>query len=316
MRLIRGMHNLRHPSAQPLEQGCVATIGNFDGVHRGHQVILGQLRERAAERRLPTVVIVFEPQPREFFQGERAPARLMRFREKLLALQDQGIDYLVCLPFNSWLRNLTAEEFVQRILVDGLHLRHLVVGDDFRFGCDRSGDFNLLASLGARLGFGVEHTQTIEVEGSRVSSTRVREALAAGDLALAERLLGRPYTMCGRVVHGQKLGRQLGVPTANLLLARQRVPLSGVFAVRVHMEGLPAWPGVANVGVRPTVNGNRTLLEVHLLDFAETLYGRWLEVEFRARLRDEIRFPSLEALKAQIAADIEAARGYFKQQAN
>ncbi len=322
MKLIRGLHNLEPPAS-----GCVATIGNFDGVHLGHRVILEQVKAEAARRNLPSVVMVFEPQPREYFQGEAAPARLMRFREKLVALREAGIDYVVCLQFNRRLRELTAEQFVRRVLVEGLHLRHLVVGDDFRFGCDRAGDFQLLQRQGQLLqsqgqalqaepgqqGFSVEHTRTVEIDGDRVSSTRIRQVLAAGKLTEAERLLGHPYSMSGRVIHGEQLGRKLGVPTANLTLGRRRSPLAGVFAVEVEIGDQPARPGVANLGTRPTVNGVRSLLEVHLLDFNELIYGRHLRVMFRARLRDEKRFESLDALKAQLANDIAAARAFFSE---
>lgn len=313
MKLIRGLHNLEPPAL-----GSVATIGNFDGVHLGHRAILEQVKAEAARRGLPSVVMVFEPQPREYFQGDAAPARLMRFREKLVALREAGIDYLVCLQFNRRLRELTAEQFVRQVLVEGLHLRHLVVGDDFRFGCDRAGDFQLLQRQGLLMqtepgqhGFSVEHTRTVEVDGERVSSTRIRQVLAAGKLVEAERLLGHPYSMSGRVIHGEQLGRKLGVPTANLALGRRRSPLAGVFAVEVMIGDQPARPAVANLGTRPTVNGVRSLLEVHLLDFDEVIYGRHLRVTFRTRLRDEKRFESLDALKAQLADDIAVARAYF-----
>lgn len=322
MKLIRGLHNLlyspagtlasQHPAQACLANGCVATIGNFDGVHRGHQAILAQVKTKAAALEVPSVVVVFEPQPREYFAGDQAPPRLTRFREKLVALEEQGVDIVVCLQFNQRLRSLTAEQFVQQVLIDGLRIRHLVVGDDFRFGCDRSGDFHLLERMGAGKGFGVEHTQTFEIDGERVSSTRVRKALADCDFDLVQRMLGRPYSMGGRVIHGAKLGRQLGVPTANIALGRRHSPLTGVFAVEVLMPGEASpLPAVANVGVRPSVNGTKPLLEVHLLDFSRLIYGARLQVIFRAKLRDEQRFPSLDALKAQIEQDIQAARSIF-----
>ncbi|UTW06683.1 bifunctional riboflavin kinase/FAD synthetase [Pseudomonas benzenivorans] len=309
MQLVRGLHNLR-----PQHRGCVATIGNFDGVHRGHQAILARLRERAAELGVPSCVVIFEPQPREFFAPLTAPARLTRLRDKLALLAKEGVDRVLCLAFNPRLRELSAADFVREVLVEGLAVRHLEVGDDFRFGCDRAGDFAFLAQAGAQLGFTVEAAATVEVDGGRVSSTRVREALASGDFALAEQLLGRPFQIAGRVLHGQKLGRQLDAPTANIQLKRRRVPLTGVYLVSTRVDG-QAWPGVANIGVRPTVAGDGSAhLEVHLLDFAGDLYGRRLTVAFHHKLRDEQRFASLEALKTAIAADIAAARAHWQGQ--
>ena len=307
MQLVRGLHNLR-----PQHRGCVATIGNFDGVHRGHQAILGRLRERALELGVPSCVVIFEPQPREFFAPHTAPARLARLRDKLQLLADAGVDRVLCLAFNQRLCKLSAAEFVDTILVDGLGVQHLEVGDDFRFGCDRVGDFDFLQQAGQMQGFTVEAAQTVELDGVRISSTKVRDALAGGDFALAERLLGRPFQIAGRVLHGQKLARQLGTPTANIQLKRRRVPLTGVYLASVEIDG-KTWPGVANIGVRPTVAGDGSAhLEVHLLDFAGDLYGRRLNVAFHHKLRDEQRFASLEALKAAIAVDIAAAREYWQ----
>jgi riboflavin kinase/FMN adenylyltransferase len=303
MQLVRGLHNLR-----PQHRGCVATIGNFDGVHRGHQAILARLRERALELGVPSCVVIFEPQPREYFTPQAAPARLARLRDKLTLLADEGIDRVLCLAFNQRLSKLSASEFVDTILVDGLGVQHLEVGDDFRFGCDRVGDFDFLTQAGMLQGFTVEAAQTVEMDGVRVSSTQVRKALAAADFDLAEQLLGRPFGIAGRVLHGQKLARQLGWPTANVQLKRRHVPLAGVYLVSVGIDG-KQWPGVANIGVRPTVAGDgRAHLEVHLLDFAGDLYGRRLTVAFHHKLRDEQRFASLEALKSAIDADVAAAR--------
>ena len=303
MQLVRGLHNLR-----PEHRGCVATIGNFDGVHRGHQAILARLRERAVELGVPSCVEIFEPQPREFFTPETAPARLARLRDKLQLLAEEGVDRVLCLAFNQRLRSLSAAEFVDRILVDGLGVQHLEVGDDFHFGCDRVGDFDFLQHAGVNQGFTVEAAQTVELDGLRVSSTQVRNALAAADFDLAERLLGRPFRIAGRVLHGQKLARQLGTPTANVQLKRRRVPLTGVYLVSVDIDG-QSWPGVANIGVRPTVAGDgKAHLEVHLLDFAGDLYDRRLTVVFHQKLREEQRFASLEALKTAINADVAAAR--------
>jgi len=307
MQLVRGLHNLR-----PRHRGCVATIGNFDGVHRGHQAILARLRERAAELGLPSCVVIFEPQPREFFAPDKAPARLTRLREKLCLLEQQGIDQVLCLAFNRRLRELSAAEFVHAVLVEGLAVRHLEVGDDFRFGCDRAGDFDFLLRAGAAEGFSVEAATTIEVDGQRVSSTRLREMLARGDLQAAQALLGRPFSLTGRIVHGQKLGRQLGAPTANVQLKRRSTPLSGVYMVSLVLDGSPH-PGVANIGMRPSVRSDgQPHLEVHLLDLQADLYGRRVQVVFHHKLRDEQRFASLEALKAAISADIAAARDYWR----
>lgn len=307
MQLVRGLHNLR-----PRHRGCVATIGNFDGVHRGHQAILARLRERAAELGLPSCVVIFEPQPREFFAPDKAPARLTRLREKLCLLEQQGIDQVLCLAFNRRLRELSAAEFVQAVLVEGLAVRHLEVGDDFRFGCDRAGDFDFLLRAGAAEGFSVEAATTIEVDGQRVSSTRLREVLARGDLQAAQALLGRPFSLTGRIVHGQKLGRQLGAPTANVQLKRRSTPLSGVYMVSLVLDGSPH-PGVANIGMRPSVRSDgQPHLEVHLLDLQADLYGRRAQVVFHHKLRDEQHFASLEALKAAISADIAAARDYWR----
>ncbi|PID44288.1 MAG: bifunctional riboflavin kinase/FMN adenylyltransferase [Proteobacteria bacterium] len=318
MRLIRGLHNLT-----PFSNGCVATIGNFDGVHKGHQKILSQVKAVAAARGVPSVVMVFEPQPREYFSQGDVPSRLMRFREKLSHLARQNIDVVLCLQFNERLRSLSAAEFVQQILVDKLALKHLVVGDDFRFGCDRKGDFSMLQQAGERQGFSVENTRTVIVEGERVSSSRVRVALEQHQFRLVEALLGYPYSITGCVVHGQKLGRQLGVPTANVAPGRKVLPLQGVFAVRVRLVGKHnyyctagqerAWFGVANIGMRPTVKGIAPSLEVHLFDFSVQdsggeLYGQHIQVAFLQWLRSEIKFDGIASLKLQIERDIAQAR--------
>ncbi|MCW8918015.1 MAG: bifunctional riboflavin kinase/FAD synthetase [Gammaproteobacteria bacterium] len=308
MELIRGLYNLR-----PRHRGCVATIGNFDGVHLGHQAVLGQLAEKAQEFGLPTVVITFEPQPQEYFSHGEIPPRLTRLREKLRALRRFAIDRVLALRFNQGLAGLSADAFIQQVLLDGLDVRYLVVGDDFRFGRGREGDFALLQRVGAANGFEVVHMHTFSLGGARVSSTRIREALQRGDLLQAEQMLGRPYRMCGRVAHGNKLGRTIGFPTANIFLHRKKTPVDGVFAVELFgIEGEPV-AGVANVGTRPTVDatGTRTLLEVHLFDFAADIYGRYVQVDFLHRIREERRFDSFEALKAQILHDAEEARAFF-----
>ena len=307
MELVRGLYNLR-----PEHRGCAATIGNFDGVHRGHQAVMAQLAEHAAEMKVPATLITFEPQPREFFAPESAPPRLTRLREKLDALAGLGIDRVICLHFNAALASLTPEDFIRHILLEGLDVKYLVVGDDFRFGHDRGGDFGLLEQTGASHGFPVVATHTFNVGDSRVSSTRIREALYTGDMAMAESLLGRKYSMCGRVAHGDKRGRTIGFPTANIHLHRSVSPVAGVYAVQMSGIDDKPVPGVANVGNRPTVDGTRSLLEVHLFDFDADIYGQQVRVEFLKKLRDEERFDSFEALQRQIVQDVEQALIFFQ----
>ena len=310
MELIRGIQNLK-----PRHHGCVATIGNFDGVHTGHQAVIAQVRAKAQQLNLPSVLITFEPQPQEYFRPQDVPARLTRLREKLEVLKTLSVDRVLCLQFNKQLAQLTAEQFVQRILLDGLGIKYLVVGDDFKFGKGRTGDFNYLTSMATQCGFEVRDTQSYGFQGERVSSTRVRDALGRGDLALAHQMLGRNYGMCGRVAHGDKRGRTIGFPTANIYLHRISSPVYGVFAVQLHSNDLRIGNrplnGVANVGQRPTVGGTRTLLEVHLFDFDTDIYGAYVQVTFSHKIRDEQRFESFEALKAQIQLDTEEARTFF-----
>lgn len=306
MELIRGLHNLH-----ATEAGCVATIGNFDGVHRGHQAVLDRLKERAVALGLPSTVVTFEPTPQEYFAPGTAPARLTRLREKLGTFRQHGVDRIVCLRFDRRLAGLDADRFIRRILIDGLGVRFLVVGDDFRFGKGRAGDFALLEAAGRAHGFPVVSTATFSQAGQRVSSTRVREALAAGDLETAAHLLGRPYCMSGRVAPGDRRGRSIGFPTANVHLHRALAPLQGVFAVRVHGLAASALAGVANLGTRPTVDGSRPVLEVHLFDFDADIYGKHVDVEFMRKLRDEKKFESFAALRQQIAQDSRQARDYF-----
>ena len=306
MELIRGLHNLR-----PEHRGCAVTIGNFDGVHLGHRAVIAQLAGCAQALGLPSVVVLFEPQPREYFRPDDVPARLMRLREKLLALRELPVDRVLCLRFDTRLASLAAAEFVERILLKGLNVRYLVIGDDFRFGHDRRGDFDMLAEVGRRHGFEVASMPTFAVGAERVSSTRVRAALEADDLATAEKLLGRPYRMCGRVAHGSKIGRQIGIPTANIHLHRRAAPVKGIYIAEVC--GLPGGPvpAAASVGTRPTIGGTRALLEVHLLDFNRNIYGAYLGVDFLHKLREEQRFDSLEEMRVQIQRDIEHTRNYF-----
>lgn len=309
MELIRGLHNLR-----PRHHGCVATIGNFDGVHLGHQAVIGQLAEQGQQLGLPTMAILFEPQPMEFFKPDDVPARLTRFREKLRALSRYSVDWVLCVAFNEVFAAMTAEDFVEQILVKALGIRYLVVGDDFRFGYRRTGDFALLQDKGERFDFHVVNMHTFSIEGQRVSSTRIRDALAAGDLVLAEKLLGRPYRMCGRVAHGDKIGRTLGIPTANIYLHRKVTPVQGIYVVEVFGLDKAPMPGVASVGTRPTVGGTRSLLEIHLFDFDQNIYGRYINIDFLHKLRDEEKYDSVEILKQKILQDIEDARSWFSKE--
>ncbi|MDD5364435.1 MAG: bifunctional riboflavin kinase/FAD synthetase [Gallionellaceae bacterium] len=285
------------------------TIGNFDGVHLGHQAMLARLTARAtAVGGLPTV-LTFEPHPREIFTPQDAPTRLTSLREKLEILKGLGVGHVHVCRFTKAFAALSPEDFVRRILVDGLKARYVLVGDDFRFGARRAGDFDMLMVYGEKYGFKAEAMHTVEAAGQRASSTAVREALAGGDMASAAQLLGRPYSISGRVVGGDQIGRKIGYPTANILLKHNRPPVKGVFAVRVQGLASPDWPGVANLGTRPSVhpNGNPTL-EVHLFDLDRNLYGHHLRVEFLHKLRDEAKFPNFDALVAQIGKDAELAR--------
>lgn len=306
-KIIRGFHNL-----PTLPTGCVATIGNFDGVHLGHQAVLSQLAMKGDVLGLPAIVITFEPQPNEFFTPDKAPARLSRFREKVEALRSYSIEQLCVLRFDKKLAQMSAKVFIDELLVKGLNVRYLVVGDDFRFGKNRLGDFALLQQAGQQHGFQVVNMHTFAIEQDRVSSTRIREALAAGDLMLTQALLGHPYKMSGRVAHGHKRGRTLGFPTANIHLHRCKVPLTGVYAVQLFgIDGEP-YQGVANVGIRPTIGGqDRALLEVHLFDFEGDIYGEYVQVYFLHKLREEQRFENLEALKNQITKDCQQAKQFF-----
>jgi len=298
---------------QPRHRACVATIGSFDGVHLGHQVLLKQVMEKADASGLPSLAIIFEPQPYEFFSREHAPARLTRVREKALALFEQGIQRVLCLKFDQHLRNLSAKEFIELVLVDKLAIEHLIVGDDFRFGCDRAGDFHFLRECAKRYGYSVSDTHTLEVGDARVSSTRIRKLLQFDQLEQAAILLGREYSLLGRVIYGKQLGRRLGFPTANISLGRYRAPLQGVFAVVAEvMSRGEIFPAVANVGLRPTVNGvSKPLLEAHLLAETEELYGECLRVTFKQKLRSEQRFANVEYLRDQIQQDVAAARQWF-----
>src|ERR1700691_2501581 len=302
MELVRGLYNIsqRH-------RGCVLTVGNYDGVHLGHQQMIGALKARAAHLRAAATVLVFEPSSKEFIDPEGAPPRLTRWREKFLALAALGVDRLVTLRFDECMRAMTPRCFVDELIVGKLGTRHMVVGDDFRYGSNDGGTIDSLRTAGQAHGFGVDQMAPFVVDGVRVSSTAVRERLELGDFAGAARLLGRPYRMLGRVVQGRRLGRTLGFPTANLRLMRRKAPLWGILAVWVHGIDSRPLPGVASLGTPPTVNGTEPLLEVHVFDFAGDLYGRAIEVEFVAKLRDEVKFDSLDAMTVQMKLDAAQA---------
>ncbi len=303
MEFIRGIANLR-----PRHHGCVLTIGNYDGVHRGHRAVITELVEHSRALSCPATVMIFEPTPLEFFLGPGAPARLTTLREKLALLEASGVDRVLSVHFNRRLASMSPTDFVDGLLVDGLGARQVTVGEDFRFGHQRKGDFQLLSRLGEQRGFGVAATPEFRVGGERVSSSAVRAALAESDLARARELLGRDYSMAGRVRHGRQLGRELGFPTANIPPNRPVLPLHGVFAVRVAGAGDDLLPGVASLGSRPTVDGQEVLLEVHLFDVETDLYGRYLEVFFIERLREEQHFPDLESMVRQMHRDAARAR--------
>ena len=305
MRITHGFDSLNAHHA--------VTIGNFDGLHVGHQTMLSRLQHAARARNLPTCVLSFEPHPREFFTPADAPARLSSLREKAERLRQLGIDRLHVFRFNRAFAALTAAEFIQRVLVDTLHARYVLVGDDFRYVAQRAGDFALLASSGPALGFDADALPTVELAGERASSTAVRNALAAGDLAHVTQLLGRPYSICGRVVQGDKLGRELGYPTANIQFKHNRPPLSGIFAVTLSGIQGRVLPGVASLGVRPTVKktGAAPVLEVHLFDFDADIYSQRVRVDFLHKLRDEVKYPDLASLVAQIGRDVEDAKHYL-----
>ncbi len=306
MQLIRGLHNLKNRI-----QHCAITIGNFDGLHLGHKELIHHTVQQAKALGVPSVLMTFEPQPNEFFQHKAPVPRLMRFREKWLGLQETGLDYVVCVRFDKAFAQLSPQQFIKDLLVDRFGMRAIVVGDDFRFGAKRAGDINLLNQYASTFNFSVSQMPTLEIKNQRVSSTRVREALHEGDLAGAKELLGQPYALTGKVVYGDQIGRQLGYPTANFNLHRQQVPLAGVFVVRAH--GLQATPinGVANLGTRPAFNGTRVLLEVHLFDFNQTLYGKNLQIEFIHKLREERHYDKIDDLVEQIKQDVANAKNYF-----
>lgn len=288
--------------------GSVVTIGSFDGLHLGHRALLDKVFAAAEAQGLPSVVMSFEPTPREFFQADRPPARLMRFREKFEALAEAGVDLFFCPRFNEAMKDIAADTFIRQILVHALNVRHLAIGDDFRFAQDREGHLDMLRRAGNALGFTVEQIGSVEIDGERVSSSAIRASLWEGDLDRATRLLGHPYRMSGKVILGERVGRQLGYPTANVNLNRRQSPVMGIFAVRVSGSAWGPLDAVASVGTRPTFGMNHPLLEVHIFDFEEDIYGEFIHVDFVARLRSEEKFDDVDALVEQMHRDSAMAR--------
>jgi riboflavin kinase/FMN adenylyltransferase len=307
MQLIRGLVHLR-----PFVDGCVLTIGNFDGLHLGHRAVIKKLVARGEALGLPVVIMIFEPQPLEYFLKDNEPARLSALRDKVIQFSGLPVDYLLIARFNRQFANVDAEQFIDDILIKKLNIKHLVIGDDFHFGKARRGNFAMLKDKGRLHGFTVDDTGSYLVEGFRVSSTLIRDALAEGDLVQAERLLGHSYSICGRVAHGDKRGRTLGFPTANIRLFRKNTPVNGVFAVTMTGIDGQEFRGIANVGTRPTVDGSsKVVLETHLFDFNQEIYGRYVEVHFKHKIRDEVRFQSVDQLSSQIALDVLEAKRFF-----
>ena len=303
MQLIRGIHNIR-----PEHFGCVATIGNFDGVHLGHGEIIKRLKRLGAARGVPSMVVIFEPQPAEFFDRGRVPARLTRLREKFHLLAERGVQRLLVLHFTRELAAMAPDRFVAELLVRKLGIQALIIGDDFRFGSGRGGDFSLLQELAQRHHFVMEQTVPFLFIGKRISSTYVRDLLRQGYYHEATRMLGHPYCIEGRVVHGHKRGREWGFPTINLDLHRRKSPITGIFAVKVHGLGTAALPGVGYVGSRPTIDDPRFVLEVHIFDYDTECYGHYVGIEFIDKIRDDIKFESFAAMAEQIGRDCESAR--------
>lgn len=306
MQLVRGIHNIRAK-----DHGCVLTIGNFDGVHLGHQRVIQALVNKARTLNCVPAVLVFEPQPQELFSPDTAPARLCRLRDKYGLLEKLGVERLICVNFTRKFANQSAEQFIEHLLVEKLGIKHLIVGDDFHFGKNRTGNFAMLSEAGKVFNFGVTDTASYKLSDCRISSTEIRKALEQDNLSEATSMLGREYSIVGKVFHGDKRGRQLGFPTANVLLKRRVSPLSGVFAVKVNTH-LGQFSGVANIGARPTVDGLRQQLEVHIFDFDAELYGQCIEVIIKKKIRNIMKFDTLAALTEQIAADSEQAKLILK----
>ncbi len=306
MELIRGVHNIR-----TRHFGCVMTIGNFDGVHKGHRAVLAGLKADAERLGLPSTVLLFEPQPQEFFAKSKAPARLTPLRDKLQLLSECGIERVVCINFNQRFAGMSAESFIEQVIVTKLGVRALTVGDDFRFGHARRGDYAMLVDAAKKFAFSVKNTQSMKQHDCRISSTAIRQALADNDFDGVQLMLGRAYMIRGKVRHGWKKGRTLGFPTANIALKRQVAPLLGVFSVKVYNQQGEQFFGVANIGVKPTFKGSLTLLEVHIFDFEESIYGEILSVQPLTKLRDEIKFDTFSALITQIEKDVNVAKQSF-----
>ena len=306
MQILRGLYS---PDTQPV----ALTIGNFDGMHLGHQALLNELRAAAQARGLPTAVVIFEPHPREFFTPQQAPARLTSLREKLELFIEMGIDRVHVCRFNARFAQISAAGFIHA-LHEKLSAKFVLIGDDFRFGSGRVGDFALMEKIGLQHGFEVRAVHSVLHNGVRISSTAVRAALADGNMRMAQSYLGRPYSISGRVEHGDGLGKRLGFPTANIQLRHNRPPLSGIFVVQAHAEGMGVLQGVASLGVRPTVRQDgKPVLEVHLFEFAQQIYHRHMRLDFLHKLRDEEKYPDVETLTRQIALDVENAKQWFKQ---
>jgi riboflavin kinase/FMN adenylyltransferase len=313
MKVFRGL-----PNAEA-RRPCALTIGNFDGVHRGHRALLARVAEAAARLKVDTAVMTFEPHPREYFaqvsgDDTRAPRRIANLRDKLQSLEACGVDRVIVEHFNASFASQAPERFIEDVLVNGLHVRWLIVGDDFRFGAKRAGDLNLLQKAGQHFGFEVQSLSTVMNDDVRISSSVIRDALQAGDFARTQELLGHPYAISGHVQHGRKLGRTIGFPTLNLKIAHRRPAANGIFVVQVHGITEQPLPAVASLGVRPTVEDNgRVLLEVHLFDFNADCYGKLVRVEFLKKLRDEEKYDDLETLTRAIDNDASAARAFFAQ---
>ncbi len=306
MQILRGLYS---SDTTPV----ALTIGNFDGVHQGHQALLNELKSTAKEHGLLASVVIFEPHPREFFTPEQAPVRLTSLREKLEFFKSMGLDRVHVCRFNEKFAQMSAEDFI-RALHAKLHAECVLIGDDFRFGSGRVGDFAMMEKIGSQLGFKVQVMHSVVHDGVRVSSTAVRGTLAAGQMKAAQRYLGRHYSISGKVVYGDGLGKKIGYPTANIQFKHNRAPLSGIYVVQAHIENMGVLQGVASLGVRPTVKqDNKPVLEVHLFEFSEQLYGKHLRVEFLQKLREEEKYPDVEALTQQIATDVEQAKKWFEQ---
>ena len=314
MYLIRGINNINLFRAKHSEVSTVATIGNFDGLHLGHQQILKTMQKEADSDGLWKLIIFTEPHAQEFFAEAAGldtskPPRIFPWQEKVRKMKELGVELAFFLKFNNQLRSMTPINFLDKVLLR-LNIKKLIIGDDFKFGANREGDFNLLKKWGTENSIEVSNTETFKIEGERVSSTRIRKALTNGQFELASKLLGRPFTYSGKVVYGQQLGAQLGIPTANLWLPKNKLPISGVYIVKVNLDK-EELNGIANMGIRPTVGGELPVLEIHLLDFSQSIYGKTLTVEFLKKVRDEKKFENINALKEQIFKDISTAKKYF-----